>query len=250
MQLSEFIKDSRKKYKDATIYIVGTGPSLRFFPKNFLKDKICIGLNRAWETFDHPFEYNLTIHPETIPNVYANWYPTFKWITKKKDWLSKPNKQQSKNTIWFNNNKDVKDFSSLNKIFSDRPDDLLYVGRGIHTAASLLVAAMGAQTAVLVGCDLGTTLGQHHVTSQSVRFHGMPPDSVYSEYYYNISILRKYIHQFRPDFSLLSLSPFLGEYYAKEECEALSNMLQIEMLPEPKDVSTYKRPCLDFTKPS
>jgi hypothetical protein len=236
MQVSElfgiFDKENGK-----TVYIIGTGPSLRVFPKDFLTGETCIGLNRAYEHVE--CFYNLTIHPELIPRDYVTWYPRT-WITKKKNWLTKPKKEQLVLTYWFDNNKDVKDFRYVTK-----GHDCLYVGRGIHTTALVLAARMGAKTAVLVGVDMLDLAGDHHATSQSVRFHGFPPREVYNEYYANTCILRKMLRQYYK-MEILCLSSLLGNR-PQEDYKRLLDEYQIPLHPPPKDDSPYKRKLLDFS---
>ena len=249
MKFSLYLEKLRKKHEGDTIYIVGTGPSLRFYPPDFFKNKVCIGLNKAWETFNY-LNYYLTIHPETIPKNYLA-YAHSVWITKKKDWLSKPTTYQLENTVWFKNNKDVKDFSSINTVLAgagggDR--ERLYVGRGIHTAAVVLAAATGASAAVLCGIDLSSALGQHSVSNGPTRFNGMPPDGVYDEYYHNLTLVRSYIKNILPSFSIFSLSPYLGLDRTEEELVNLSQLTDQQLLPNPKDESTYQRTSFDFPK--
>ena len=43
------------RHAGETIYIIGTGPSQRLFPLDFLSDKITIGLNQAWKLL--PVQY-------------------------------------------------------------------------------------------------------------------------------------------------------------------------------------------------
>jgi hypothetical protein len=101
MQLSA-VKD---KYKHQTVYIIGTGPSLRVFPVDILEKEITIGLNQAYKSLQFRPTYNLTIHPELIPK-----YEPLRWITKRKGQTIKWHESQA---YWFENNVDVLDFSYL-----------------------------------------------------------------------------------------------------------------------------------------
>ena len=58
------------KHEGETIYILGTGPSVRCYPnlKRILQGQIVIGLNEAFKY--HPCWYNLTIHPDLIPDNF------------------------------------------------------------------------------------------------------------------------------------------------------------------------------------
>lgn len=213
------------KHPGETIYIVGTGPSLRVFPLDFLKDKITIGLNYVWKEIKTT--YLLTIHPETIPNqIQLN-----KIITKIKQELT-----GTESFYFFQNNKDVKDFEYLHTT-----DDTLYVGRGIHTAALCLASKMGASTAVLVGVDMGTVSDQHHVSGQPVRFHGIAPVDAYREYYINAREIRK-----RLNINILTISPYLGLCNNDEEFKFLLKEKNLCPFSKPTDESQYQRDKVDF----
>ena len=58
------ISDLYNKHLGEDIYVVGTGPTLRMLPKGFFNNKIAIGLNQAYKTFD--LTYAVTVHPELI----------------------------------------------------------------------------------------------------------------------------------------------------------------------------------------
>ncbi|NIQ16858.1 MAG: hypothetical protein GTO02_21490, partial [Candidatus Dadabacteria bacterium] len=59
------IQELNNQYQGETVFIVGTGPSMRLFPVDLLAGKITIGLNQAWKLFRPT--YLLTIHPEVLP---------------------------------------------------------------------------------------------------------------------------------------------------------------------------------------
>src|SRR3989338_9186407 len=66
------------------IYIVGTGPSLRVFPREFLSGKITIGLNDAWRFL--PVRYGITVHPDLyVPEFLKaeSPRPEITWISKR-----------------------------------------------------------------------------------------------------------------------------------------------------------------------
>lgn len=213
----------------ATIYIVGTGPSMRIFPPEFFRNKITIGLNQAYK-YPIAFWYHLTIHPELIPEVTKSG----RWFTKRKPprddlTLADPN------IVVFQNNKDVKDFS-----YVEKTPDCLYVGRGIHTAAIVLAAQMGAAYAVLVGVDCSQLGPDHHGHAQHVQWHGMEPKAVYDEYRaYGVEVRRRV--QERYGMRTLTLNPYMGVDQYEEDYKEQLRWIGLEPLPYPKDVSKYKR---------
>lgn len=213
----------------ATIYIVGTGPSMRIFPPDFFRNKIVIGLNQAYK-YPIPFWYHITIHPDLIPAETK----AGRWFTKRK-----PPRDDLDIThpyfVVFQNNKDVKDFSYIEKT-----PDCLYVGRGIHTAAIVLAAQMGAAYAVLVGVDCAQMASDHHGHAQHVQWHGMEPEAVYDEYRaYGVEVRRRV--QERYGMRTLSLNPYMGVDQYEEDYKEQLRWIGLRPLPYPKDVSKYKR---------
>lgn len=249
------IADLWNKHPNTEIYIVGTGASLRVFPIDFFKNKITIGLNQAYKSFPSGGPtYNLTIHSnELIPKDFAAKNQL--WVTKQKGSFqkSKLTLRQKERIYWFTSNSDPLDFSycyptitTTNGGQGSGSAARLYVGRGIHTAASILGARMGARTLVLVGCDFCPIDNQHHVTDQTVRFHGMPPDGVYREYYENFKRVRSIVEK-EYNCNILQLNAFAGLPYWGEDYEHLLKEKGLEKFPSPKDDSRYVRKKLDFT---
>lgn len=237
------MKQLWQKHKGQTVYIVGTGPSLRFFKPEFFEDKITIGLNEAYRHIKKA-TYNLTIHPELIPRTEEKRKQTGQWITKIKDWLVNYSgcKCLQEEFFIFKNNSDVKDFSFLN---APPESDKLYVGRGIHTAAMGLAARMGASTAILVGCDFAQIGRDHHAFASHVQFHGLESDKVYKEYYEFACKVRDILLNLH-SVQFLTISPFLSQQFYEKEYEELSQMLKLPQLPPAKDVSKYTRTNVDF----
>ena len=171
------------KHKGKTIYILGTGPSVRCYSNlnKILNGKIVIGLNEAYKYYD--CIYNLTIHPDLIPDNRETLVAG-KWIIKPKGKYGDIKQHDSRFYV-FQNNKDVYDFSYITKV-----KGRLYVGRGIQTAAMVLAAQMGASLIVLIGCDFSQLGPDHHSHETHVEFHGLLSQEVYQEYYQNTAIVR------------------------------------------------------------
>ena len=228
--LAEF----KNYWKHQTIFVVGTGPSNRVFPFDFIRDKPCIGLNQAWRICQ--CRYNITIHPHCIPfeQLESNI-----WFTKKKnDWSIEEHirRNNHQNWIYFNNSDDI------NAINSNAPSlaATLYVGRGIQSGGLHLAAHMGARWAVLVGCDMVDLADDHHATDQHVQFHGIDKNDVYKEYYYYTAEVRKRLKQ-EYNMDTLTLSPFLGQKYADEDYAYLCKQNSLDPLPYPTEIETAKR---------
>lgn len=164
------IRDLDNLFPGETIYIVGTGPSMKYFPPGYLKGKLTIGLNQAWRYLTPTF--CITIHPsEYNPAVFTNW------IVKEKGLL------KNIESAYF--------FWQTTKGENKPLKDCLYTGYGIHVSALHLVERMGAKTAILVGCDFRELQGQHHGHTQH------PPrnrETIYDKYYYATTLFRKILN--------------------------------------------------------
>jgi len=220
-----------KTRSDESIYIVGSGPSLRLFPPEFFRNKTTICLNTAWKIIQYP-NYILTIHPETLPTRVSE---RTKIITK-----VKANLTGREPYYFFKNNKDVTNFSNINDV------NTLYVGRGIHTGGMDLAAKLGAKFVILVGCDMDSFGNQHHATTENTNFHGLPWQAVYREYYYNARHLRSLLEKKYMEIAFLSMNPFIGSFL-NEDFEYQIKELGLKKFETPIDTSQYIRPGVDFT---
>ena len=220
------------KFKNSTAYIVGTGPSLRLFPLDFLKGKPCIGLNQAWRHL--PLAYSITVHPELVLDYQKEKSPNLTtWIVKRKAPMNSLS-LDDKNFYVFETGQD-----DLGLVKNRTPDKLI-ISRGIQCTALDMAARMGAKTIIMVGVDMGSLDGDHHGHDQHVRFHGVDPDLAYKEYRHHTAKVRKVL---RDEFSIdvLTLSPFLGLTAADEDYRRLCQERNLPKLPPPKDTSPYKR---------
>jgi hypothetical protein len=230
------IADLHKKHLKQDIYVVGSGPSLRYLPIEFFKDKITIGLNYAYRLFSPT--YSLTIHPYIIPIQRKDW--NCKWITKTKptdqSWNLHTTNRNTKYFYLFNNNNNPLDFGFLSRPGASKE---LYVGCGIQTGALSLAAKMVAANAILCGVDMGLTGGEHHSTDQHTQFHGHSSQQVYDEYYYYTVKLRERLKELY-GMNSLSLTPFLGKD-VERDCKRLKEFKKLEDLPEPREIEHVKR---------
>lgn len=227
------VVDLYGRFKEETAWIIGTGPSLRMFDMSFFDGKFTIGLNRS---FDHlRTYYNLTIHPELIPDNFRGRYS---WITKRKGekgtWSSEL-ELDDPDVYVFTSNKELHDYTPLTS-----NDNRLYCGRGIQATAMCLAAKMGCKTAILVGCDMNSLGGDHHAHEQHVRRHGLPPQEIYDEYYECSAVVREKLMA-HYGIRFYSMSPFLGLGRENQEYERLRELHGLESFPEPKDTSGYDR---------
>jgi hypothetical protein len=230
------ISTLKNVYKNKEIYIVGTGPSLRTFPKEYLESKITIGLNQAWKHLATTF--SITVHPDLLLE-YENTVskPTTKWLVKKKAPLEKISLDDRKYYVFKTVDRDL-------RIFTNPKEDHLFLGRGVQQTAMHLAMLMGAKTIVLVGVDMTDLGGDHHGHDQHVKFHGLEPSDVYAEYRKYTSLVRKELRQL--NVNVFSLSTILGEYYGSEDYLRICEELSLSKLSKPTDTSTYIRKSVDF----
>lgn len=223
------------RHKGEDIYIVGTGPSLRVFDKNYLSNKVTIGLNQAWKHL--PTVYSISVHPELVVE-YEQTKTKNKtcWIVKQKgDFV---NKSLDDPEYYIFKTVD-RDFS----IFTKPKKDHLFIGRGVQQTAMNMAAIMGAKNIVLVGVDMTDVGGDHHGHDQHVKFHGLAPRDVYSEYRDYTASARQELRKL--GIAVMTLSPFLGSCDASEDYLRLCSELKLPKLPAPKDTSTYVRKSVD-----
>ena len=229
------ISELWNKHQGETIYILGTGPSVRCYPdlKRIFYNQTVIGLNEAYKHY--LCTYNITIHPNLIPDKYPGASPGIaKWIIKPK---SKYHYVETEDVMFyiFQNNTDVYDFSYITKV-----KGRLYVGRGIQTGAMVLAAQMGASLIVLIGCDFAQLGPDHHGHQTHIEFHGLDSQEVYQEYYHNSAIVRSKLRDIYKT-EIVSLQPFLGLGHQDEDYRRLCCELDLPCLPPVKDKSTYQR---------
>lgn len=213
------------------IYIVGTGPSLRFFPIEWLSDKITIGLNQAFKHFEP--KYSITVHPEHV--IQCEQDPrkiTTRWITKRKPPLDKLSFDDPRYYVF--------DTAELDfDVTLKRKPDTLFIGRGVQQTAMDMAARMGAANIFLVGIDMTDVGGDHHAHDQHVRFHGLAPVTVYAEYRKYTAMMRETLRKLRVN--VLSLSPYLSAVGGEEDHARLLVERNLQKLPPPIDTSKYRR---------
>lgn len=235
------ISDLWDKYRLDDIYIVGTGPSMRFMPLDIIHNKITIGLNQAYRYC--PLTYSITVHPELVLEYLKLKSPNpTQWIIKKKPPMDYLNLDDKRFYVFTT---DPHPHESNPKYIRNRIPDKLYQGHGIQQTAMNLAAQMGAKSIILVGVDMCSLGDEHHGHDQHVRFHGQPSELVYKEYRKFTGDIRKIIRD-ELKIPVLTLSPFIGVGNAEEDYQRLLAEFKLQPLPKPKDTSKYLRHKLDL----
>lgn len=214
-QLSELYNSHSGK----DIYIIGTGTSFRVFPKDFFKDKITIGLNRAWQLIE--VNYAITMVPHLNFPGFVEGQPSLKttWVTKRDKLFTHANDEQKRladeNYYYFRTD------GQLSFTVLDTPseagrvldwvrfphNEFLYLWTSISQTAVNLAANMGAKNIILVGCDNSSLSGNHHAQNQHTLWKGNDPNDMYMLYYEGLREIRSVLRQ--RNVNVLSLNPFL-----------------------------------------
>lgn len=216
--LAELI--DRFKGLQETIYIIGTGPTLRLFSPEFFLDKFTIGLNKAWQFFPANMSgptLSITIHPNCIPPDLSLSKTT--WITKvkksEKNWGLHEAKGNIKHFYFFENDDNIELLSSSHYENGSGSRSRLFCGRGVHTTALHLASILGGnqgreRAIVLCGVDCASVGGDHHYLNDNIQPHQYNINDVYREYYYYLVLCRELLEK-KYQVRFLSLSPLLGE---------------------------------------
>ncbi len=221
----------------ADIYVVGAGASLRVFPTSYLQDKITIGLNMAWRSA--PTKYGVTIHPDlNVPEFMEGEqpHPDITWVTKygkSKLVLTPEQLAYAEARFYFFESKAHKNTaapwepSDSGRILDwvRRPSgENLYQWSSISQTGVNLAANMGARTIILVGCDNGPILGNHHAHQQHTRWKGVDPAHRYRQYYEGLLEVRRALRE--RGVELISMTPFASllepEVDFRELCQELN----------------------------
>ena len=251
------------RHPESDIYVVGTGTSLRVFPKEFLAGRITIGLNMAWKMVD--VQYGMTIHPElNIPEFMpaAPPRPGITWITKveKLDRLNKEQIRFAKEHYYFfrtdgrenTMTNGLSDSGRFPEWVAHPNGPYLYIWTSIAQPAVNLAANMGARNIVLVGCDNASLMGNHHSHSQHTRWLGAEPDDRYRDYFDGLAEVRTALRS--RGVNLVSLTPFLSlgpherdftrlcdELEVPQVVEAGADITSIHQQPQPTSAARAKR---------
>ncbi len=231
------------RHPESDIYVVGTGTSLRVFPKGFLAGRITIGLNMAWKMVD--VQYGMTIHPElNIPELMpaAPPRPGITWITKveKLDRLNKEQIRFAKEHYYFfrtdgranTMTNGLSDSGRFPEWVSRANGPYLYIWTSIAQPAVNLAANMGARNVILVGCDNASLMGNHHSHSQHTRWLGAEPDDRYRDYFEGLAEVRTALRA--RDVNLVSLTPFLSLGPHERDFTQLCDELELPPVVEPQ----------------
>jgi len=251
------------RHPGETVYIIGTGPSQRLFPLDFLADKTTIGLNQAWKHLN--CTYSITVHPEHVwdyghaddPKNATEWIVTS--LKKRSAVRHKPipteefPDRKKKIDVWYSAQHcehyvfdPAYGAGALHDpalLAAGGSDNRLYQAHGVHNSAMWCAARMGASFIVLVGCDMTDLGAEHHAHEQHVRWCGADPSKAYKEYRLDAADTRRVLRE-RAGVRVMTMTPFMGCGHAEEDYARQKREQNLPDLPEPKDISPYRRPDL------
>ena len=247
----KFVSELYNKYPGKDIYVVGTGASLRVFPRSFLEGKIVIGLNMAWKVV--PVQYSITTHPDlNIPEFMPEEepHPEITWVSgyfKTPEGIRLKGVKSPELIEYAKNNFYFFDYLQPGKVNTQPPnlpcdrgrvidwvkkatENYLYFWGSVSGAGVCLAANMGAKNIILIGCDNCSLLANHHAHNQHVRWKGVDPNQRYRQYYDALAEVRTALRE--RDVNLLSLTPFMSlanpELDFEHLCEELNQPKLIE----------------------
>lgn len=220
------LRDLRDLYLHQDIYIVGTGPSVNVFPFDFLRDKICIGLNDAYKlhpavgpiAFMHHEVYSHTGRQEDRPlhpNFLELKYPIVKGTSRARreqiDW-------DNPHYTFFDWSHDIDAVWTLTKT----TDVLCYTPEGCSLHGALQVCwILGARNVFVIGCDSRTLGGKHYAEydKNGIR-HVDAQERNYDSYVHGTLVVQEFLR--RKGVNVFNLSGMIGYHQVDLQFDVLS----------------------------
>lgn len=159
-----YLEDLRDKHSGEEIWVLGRGPSLDDYPKNFFDDKVSIAINYAYIAFPNCTYYH-SFHAESGKWVEENWpdkfsrcilgchgpHPRDMW---KRNRYEKSGEVPVYAKIKWGVGTDCSRFrESVERIIAKESCDLVNSITTLHTAIQVAIV-LGAKKVTLAGCEL------------------------------------------------------------------------------------------------
>jgi hypothetical protein len=227
------VSDLYHQHVGEDIFVLGTGPSARVFPLEFLQGKVSIGCNMAWKLF--PTTYNLTMRPElNIPEFMEDHKATDD--EKKMLWVVKYAKFRSDDQLQLAKNNPQRFFDFESGVYDPKTTKIvggiydhgrvtdwlrkpsgnnLYLWSSIAQSAANLAANLGAKNIILIGCDNAALGGNHHAHNQHIFFQTKKIQDSYDLYYEGIAEVRSVLRE--RGVNMFSMNPFLGVGHIEQD---------------------------------
>jgi hypothetical protein len=162
------ITDFKNKHLNSDIYVLASGKSMDYYPKNFFNDKITIGVNQIHNVINCSYTVRKEIPINMIENIFSseitlflsrgkcgNHIPDFKDVNI--DLINNRNNPNDKSTvIIYEHDENI----HIMPTSLPNSDLKLLVSHSTITTAIHLAAYMGAKNIFIAGHDLGKLNGQ------------------------------------------------------------------------------------------
>lgn len=229
------IRELRDVYLGQDIYIVGSGPSINYFPMDTLKDKVCMSLNDSYKKSGYITPIALMHHQHYAhsgPSVDYDYHNNFKNI--RYPIVKAFGRDKAEIVDWDNEYFYYFDWShDIDEIWeqSKETDKLYYVAEGCSLHAALqLCWIMGAKNIFTIGCDSRTMGGSHYAAYDK---NGFREDEVlkrgqernYDAYVYGELIIAEFLK--RKGINVFGLSNIVGYHMVDYQHEFLSGNIDI-----------------------
>ncbi|MBZ8178489.1 MAG: hypothetical protein SAL07_05310 [Oscillatoria sp. PMC 1051.18] len=235
------LRELRDIYLNQDIYIVGSGPTANLFPMEFLRDKICLGLNDAYKI--HPaiapiVLMNHQLYAHAGKKVTAPYHENFKNI--KYPILKPASRYKIEKIEWdhpyfycFDRTQKIQDLWNLTK----DTDYLYYSPQGCSLHPALQVCwIMGAKNIFVLGCDSRTIGGNHYANYDKNDFGVVARERNYDAYVYGTLIVQKFLQT--KGVNVINLSPIVGYHMIDYQHEVLKGEISTDSLV--KDIKKLK----------
>lgn len=230
------LSDLRDVFVGQDVYIVGSGPTSGVFPFEFLRNKVCIGLNDSYKIHDAITPITLMHHQvyaRSGAQISDDFHPNFaniKYPVVKSSGRDKVDNINPEDPLFY-----TFDWSHEIECVYELTKDtgvLYYTPSGSALLAGLQLAwIVGARRVFVIGCDSTTFAGKHYASFDKNGFRddetlkrGEVRD--YDSYIKGTIVVQDFLS--RKGVEVLNLSPLIG-YHALD--------LQFQVLSRESDVS-------------
>jgi hypothetical protein len=197
------LDELRNLYKDQTVWVLGSGPSLNFLDGSFFEDKVTVSTNFSARALGVKPDYAFTHYHANAADLLSD---SSHVVTIQHDTLTyKPWEGEVTHRLFLAPTKyDKPPGISWNPITSHipGPGQIAYGSSSLHGAMHL-AAHLGANFIVMVGADCGTLDGEHRVAGY---VQGETPWEMYNHHH---KLMKDYLQKNYP-VKIHSLNPFIN----------------------------------------
>ena len=205
---SSSLKHLRNRHRNATIYVLGSGPSLNFVNPEFFRDKLVISTNLVQKIFRISPDYCFSHHWPQIRDIIFE-KPATIFVVNELNWpgFERWDGEIPPNLILHNPRSYANsqaDFDPRRKKDSPGSKHLVFGSSSIHGAMHL-GAWLGAREIILVGADNARIDGKTNVS-------GYPPPTIgydFDVYQKHLILMKMWLEE-KYKLRVYSLNPFVN----------------------------------------